>query len=228
MTSTPDRDLIVEAIDVSRVFGAEEPVTALDAVSVRVMPGEFIAVQGPSGCGKSTLLHLLGALDTPTTGVVRFGGIDVGTLSDDERSGLRRRHIGMVLPIVDLVPSLSVWENVAVGLLLDGRPIELGRQRACELLDDVKLGHRAGAMGVRLSNGEAQRVALARALHNDPALIVADEPTSFLDSVRSDDVVGLLRRLADSGRTIVMATHDERAAAYADRSVRLVDGRVIV
>lgn len=225
MPLNPDPTPTVEAIGVTRVFGTDETVTALYDVSMSVQPGEFVSIEGPSGCGKSTLLHLLGALDTPTSGAVRFAGFDLSELNDDERARLRRHSIGMVLPIVELVPTMKAWENVAIASLLGGRTVSEGRSKAEELLDSVKLGHRTNTLAARLSTGEAQRVALARALYNDPQLLIADEPTSFLDSVRSDEVVSLLRSLADDGRTIVMATHDTRAAAYADRSIRLLDGQ---
>ena len=218
---------IVETVGVTRVFGTDGNVTALDDVSLSVAHGEFVAIQGPSGCGKSTLLHLLGGLDTPTAGTVRFGDVDLATLTDNERTRLRLDAIGIVLPIVELVPTLTTWENVAISLLLDGRPMAEGQDRATELLEAVKLPDRVLTVASRLSTGEAQRVAVARALFNDPQLLLADEPTSFLDSVRSDEIVGLLRTLANSGRTIVMATHEARAAAFADRSIRLLDGRVV-
>lgn len=218
---------IVETVGVTRVFGTDGNVTALDDVSLSIAHGEFVAIQGPSGCGKSTLLHLLGGLDTPTAGTVRFGDVDLATLTDNERTRLRLDAIGIVLPIVELVPTLTAWENVAISLLLDGRPMAEGQDRATELLEAVKLPDRVLTVASRLSTGEAQRVAVARALFNDPQLLLADEPTSFLDSVRSDEIVGLLRTLANSGRTIVMATHDARAAAFADRSIRLLDGLVV-
>ncbi|WP_419552918.1 ABC transporter ATP-binding protein [Candidatus Poriferisodalis sp.] len=218
---------IVETVGVTRVFGTDGVVTALDDVSISVSGGEFVAIQGPSGCGKSTLLHLLGGLDMPTAGTVRFGGVDLAALTDNERTRLRRRSIGIVLPIVELVPTLTTWENVAISLLLDGRAMAEGRARATELLDAVRLSDRTHTVASRLSTGEAQRVAVARALYNEPELLLADEPTSFLDSVRSDEIVGLLRTLANDGRTIVMATHDARAAAFADRSIRLLDGHVV-
>ena len=217
---------VVEAVGLTRVFGADTLVTALDDVSFSVDRGEFVAVQGPSGCGKSTLLHLLGGLDTPTSGTVRVGGTDLSSLADVDLSGFRREVIGLVLPVVELVPTMATWENVAIASLLDGGAIAAGRPRAEQLLDRVKLRHRSETTAARLSTGEAQRVALARALYNEPRVVIADEPTSFLDSVRSDEVVGLLRELADEGGTIVMATHDARAAAYADRSIRLLDGRL--
>ncbi len=224
---------MVGAVDLTRIFDADPGeasagvVRAVDGVSVEIRAGEFVAVQGPSGCGKSTLLHLFGGLDLPTSGIVHFDGIDIATLDDDERSALRRKYMGIVSPVVDLIPTLTAWENVAVPLLLAGGRVGSGRERAHELLDQVGLASRAGHEAGRLSTGEAQRVTLARALFNDPTLILADEPTSYLDSVRSDEVVALLRRLADDGGTIVMATHDPRAAAYADRSIRLLDGRLV-
>ena len=218
---------VVETVGVTRVFGTDGTVTALDDVSVSIAAGEFVAVQGPSGCGKSTLLHLLGGLDAPTAGIVRFGDVDLATLTDNERTQLRRNRIGIVLPIVELVPTLTAWENVAIALLLDGRSMAEGQAWAEELLGVVQLADRSRTVASRLSTGEAQRVAIARALYNEPQLLLADEPTSFLDSVKSDETVGLLRNLADGGRTIVMATHDARAAAFADRSIRLLDGRVV-
>lgn len=218
---------VVEAVEVCRLFGADsEAVAALDGVSLAVHVGEFIALEGPSGAGKSTLLHLLGGVDLPTTGQVRFRGVDLGALDDDARSELRRDRVGIALPLIDLLGTLSVWENVATPLLLAGKRLSLGRKRAGDLLEQVGLGHRANAIAGRLSTGESQRVALARALFNKPDLLLADEPTSFLDSVRGDEILRLLRTLADEGQAIVMATHDARAAAYADRSVRLLDGRI--
>ena len=218
---------VVETVGVTRIFGTDGTVTALDDVSVSIAAGEFVAVQGPSGCGKSTLLHLLGGLDAPTAGIVRFGDVDLATLTDNERTQLRRNRIGIVLPIVELVPTLTAWENVAIALLLDGRSMAEGQAWAEELLGVVQLADRSRTVASRLSTGEAQRVAIARALYNEPQLLLADEPTSFLDSVKSDETVGLLRNLADGGRTIVMATHNARAAAFADRSIRLLDGRVV-
>jgi putative ABC transport system ATP-binding protein len=224
---------IVEVESVSRRFGSDgDTVRALSEVSMTVDEGCFIALEGPSGCGKSTLLHLLGGLDVPDEGSVRLGptkqfaSTTLSRLDDSTRSRFRLEHIGMVLPVVDLIGSLASWENVAMPLLLAGKKLSTGRARAESLLNDVGLAHRMNIAAGRLSTGEAQRVSLARALFNEPALLIADEPTSFLDSVRSDQIMQLLRRLADAGQTIVMATHDARAAAYADRSVRLLDGRI--
>jgi putative ABC transport system ATP-binding protein len=224
---------VIEAQSVSRRFGSGvDAVRALHSVSLSVTEGAFVALEGPSGCGKSTLLHMLGGLDVPDDGLVQLGPakkFDLTTLSeldDSSRSRFRLANIGMVLPVVDLIGSLSSWENVAMPLLLAGKKLSTGRGRAESLLGDVGMGHRINIAAGRLSTGEAQRVSLARALFNEPALLLCDEPTSFLDSVRGDEVMQLLRRLADGGQTIVMATHDARAAAYADRSVRLLDGQI--
>ncbi len=218
----------VEAVALHRTFGnGSDAVRALHDVSLRIAPGEFVAVEGPSGCGKSTLLHLLGGLDIPDSGTVTFGDIALSKMSDSNRSAFRRARVGMVLPIVELIPTLRLWENVASSLLLSGKRLSTGRERAQHLLDSVGLGHRADAFSGRLSTGEAQRTSLARALFNGPQLLIADEPTSYLDSVRGDEVLRLLRDLADQGQSIVMATHDPRAAAFADRSLRLLDGQVV-
>jgi putative ABC transport system ATP-binding protein len=225
---------LLEARQISRRFGRDEDsILALSNVSISIGAGEFVALEGPSGCGKSTLLHILGGLDVPDQGEVRIGAIGqtpatvLSGLSDSERSRFRLEHVGMVLPVVDLIGSLSSWENVALPLLLAGKRLNSGRARAESLLGDVGLAHRIGVAANRLSTGEAQRVSLARALFHSPPLLIADEPTSFLDSVRSDEVLGLLRTLADGGQTIVMATHDPRAAAYADRSIRILDGQIV-
>jgi putative ABC transport system ATP-binding protein len=219
---------VVEAAALHRTYGSGiDAVRALIDVSVVIEPGEFVAIEGPSGCGKSTLLHLLGGLDVPDEGHVSFGAVRLSALDDTGRSVFRRDRVGMVLPVIELIPTLRLWENVASSLLLSGTRLSTGRTRAQGLLDAVGLGHRAEAFSGRLSTGEAQRTSLARALFNEPQLLLADEPTSYLDSVRGDEVLRLLRDLADRGQSIVMATHDSRAAAFADRSVRLFDGRVV-
>lgn len=230
MTSGPDeRPALVEARHATRIFAADDTaVTAIDRISFSVAPGEFVAIEGASGSGKSTLLHLLGGLDLATTGSVRFEGRDYAAMDDDVRSTLRRTGIGLMLPVVDLIASLTVWENVAVARLLAGQRLGGGRQRARELLDQIGLSARSDVPAGRLSAGEAQRVALARALFSRPRLLLLDEPTSSLDSVRADEMLGLLRQVAGDGPAIVMVTHNARAAAFADRSVRLCDGRVVV
>jgi putative ABC transport system ATP-binding protein len=228
VTRGPDGCPIVEARSLGRRFAdGAEGIDALVDVSFTVDRGSFVAVEGPSGSGKSTLLHLLAGLDTPTSGEVFVAGSSIGSLSDDERSLLRRNTIGMVLARVELLANLSVWENVALPALLAGARLANVKGRAVELLERVGLGSRADHAVPRLSAGEGQRVAVARALFSEPKLLLADEPTASLDSVRSDDLLALLRSLADDGQTIVMATHDARAASYTHTSLWLFDGRVV-
>lgn len=218
---------VVEAVAVTRAFRrGDTEVHALQGVDLAVAAGEFVAVTGPSGSGKSTLLHLIAGLDAPTTGVVRFEGVDLASLSDDARTLLRRRRVGFVLQFANLLPTLSVLENVSLPLLMDGARSAAVRDRAAELLDQVGLTHRADHRPDELSGGETQRATLARALLTRPALVVADEPTGALDSASGAAVLDLLRRAVDTdGQTVVLVTHEARAAAYADRVVALADGR---
>ncbi len=203
-------------------------VRALDGVSLAVAAGEFVSVLGPSGSGKSTLLHLMGALDTPTAGCVRVGGVDIGALSDDELTDLRRRQLGFVFQFFNLLPTMSAWENVAVPLLLDGHRLPSLKRRAVPLLEALGLGHRVEHRPAELSGGELQRVAIARALVADPILLLADEPTGNLDTDTGASVLELLRAgCAERSTAVVMVTHDQHAASIADRSVRLVDGRLV-
>jgi putative ABC transport system ATP-binding protein len=205
-----------------------QTVRALDDVSLTVASGEFLSVLGPSGSGKSTLLHLMGALDTPTRGVVSIGGVDVATLSDDGLTDLRRHRLGFVFQFFNLLPTLSAWENVAVPLLLDGQRLGSLRSRAVPLLESLGLGHRVDHRPAELSGGELQRVAIARALVGDPLVVLADEPTGNLDSETGAGVLDVLRRsCAERGAAVVMVTHDRGAAELGDRSVQLVDGRFV-
>jgi putative ABC transport system ATP-binding protein len=196
---------------------------ALRGVSLSVAPGEFLAITGPSGSGKSTLLHVLGGLDRPDSGQVVLEGRELSALSDEDLALVRRRRIGFVLQFFNLMPTLSAEENAAFPLMLDGVPDALERARV--RLESVGLGERAAHRPSQLSGGEQQRVALARALVTEPAIVLADEPTGNLDSLTGEDILKLLRATADAGQTIIMVTHDPRAAAFADRIVRLVDGK---
>lgn len=191
---------------------------------MRVEAGEFVSIMGPSGSGKSTLMHLLGGLDTPTTGQALFHGRDLRTLSDHDRSLLRRSRIGFVFQFFNLLPTLTAVENVALPLLLAGQ-----RKTATELataaLERVDLADRADHFPEELSGGEMQRVAIARALVTEPEAVLCDEPTGNLDSANSKEILNLLRRLPEAGqRSVVMVTHDPQAAAYADRLVVIRDG----
>ena len=222
------RPAIIRADGVGRDFrDLAETVVALRNVSFAVERGEFVALEGPSGSGKSTLLHLIAGLDVPSQGTLVVAGHDMHSLNDDQRATLRRSTIGVVLPIVQLNPTLSLWENVALPALLNGGRLRAGRERAEQTLKRVGLSASPDRPAGRLSSGEAQRTCVARALFAEPALLLADEPTSTLDSVRSDELLALLRSLADAGQTILLATHNPRAAAYTDRSLRLLDGRLV-
>ena len=200
----------------------DDEIRALRGVDLEVAAGEFVAITGASGSGKSTLLHILGALDRPDSGDVTMEGQRLGGMSDEDLALLRRRRLGFVLQFFNLLPTLNARENAAFPLLLDGAPDAL--KKADESLSIVGLAHRLDHRPSQLSGGEQQRVALARALVTRPAVVMADEPTGNLDSVTGEEILSLLRRTADDGQTIVMVTHDERSAAFADRVVRLRDG----
>jgi putative ABC transport system ATP-binding protein len=215
-----------ELRDVTKVYQqGRRVVQAVRGVSLRVAAGEFVSIMGPSGSGKSTLLHLLGALDTPTTGRVLFHGRDLQTLSDRERSLLRRNRVGFVFQFFNLLPTLTAVENVALPLLLAGQPRRQACDRGLALLDDVGLFDRAQHFPEELSGGEMQRVAVARALVTDPEAVLCDEPTGNLDSANSKEILALLRSIPKAGRrAVVMVTHDPCAAAYGDRLVYIRDG----
>lgn len=203
-----------------------QSVRALDGIDLRIETGEFTSIIGPSGSGKSTLLHLLGALDTPDTGSIRFQGNEIGALDDERQSEFRRHRIGFVFQFFNLLPTMSAWENVAIPKLLDGTGLRKAKPRALELLDRVGLRDRAEHRPAELSGGQMQRVAVARALIMDPPLILADEPTGNLDSKTGTAILELLGELAGSGNSVVMVTHDMGAVAYCDRVVTLRDGRI--
>ncbi len=199
---------------------------ALRGVSFAVQPGEFVAVTGPSGSGKSTLLHLLGCLDQPSSGDVRIDGTSTRDLDDVQLSAVRNRSIGFVFQSFHLIPRLSVAENVAVPLLYRGISRREELVRAGRAAESVGLGHRLGHLPSELSGGERQRTAIARALVNDPALLLADEPTGNLDSATGREVMDILRGLNREGRTLVVVTHNPDVATYAGRAISIEDGRV--
>jgi putative ABC transport system ATP-binding protein len=219
---------IVEARHVSRAFPmAGTIVTALSDVSLRIATGEYVAVVGPSGCGKSTLLHVLGCVDVPTSGDVLFHSRDVGSLSDSDRSRLRRREIGFVFQRFFLLPMLTAWENIELPQAEAGTGRVERRQRTSELLEYVGLTQRANHRPSELSGGEMQRVAIARALANQPRLLLADEPTGELDQRTGAQVIALLDRLHEHGTAVVVVTHDPSVAARAHRLLTMRDGQIV-
>jgi putative ABC transport system ATP-binding protein len=213
--------------DLTKAYRTTEVETrALDAVSLEVGAGEFVAIMGPSGCGKSTLLNILGFLDAPTSGSYRLLGEESAALSPAALTRLRRTHVGFVFQSFNLVDELTVEENVEIGLLY--RDDRAGsKRRIAEALDRVGIAHRALHRPQQLSGGQQQRVAIARALVARPKLILADEPTGNLDTANGDQVMALLTETAAAGTTIVMVTHSALHAAAAQRTVRLLDGRVV-
>ncbi len=204
-----------------------EYVTALDNASVAIDKGDFVSVVGPSGCGKSTLLLMLGGMLSPTSGRVLFGGESIYDLNADDRAGLRTNNVGFVFQTFNLVGYLTALENVQIPMYLAGVDDAIQEERAASLLDRVGLGDRIHHKPCELSVGQQQRVALARMLANDPALILADEPTGNLDPDTSRQVIGYFEEFNQEGKTIVMVTHDPRAAARAKRTLRIKAGKIV-
>jgi putative ABC transport system ATP-binding protein len=203
-----------------------EAVHALRGVSLRIEPGEYVAVVGPSGSGKSTLLQLIGGIDAPSGGSIELMGTRLETLDDRELTRLRLTRLGFIFQRFHLLPVLTARENVELPMAEAGVPRAERRARARELLDYVGLGHRTDHRATQLSGGEMQRVAIARALANRPALLLADEPTGELDAATGHEILELFRRLNADGTTLVVVTHDERLAAEASRVVHMLDGRI--
>jgi len=203
-------------------------VSALDGVDFSVERGEFVAIMGPSGSGKSTLLHLLGGLDTPSSGEIILAGQPLSGMSDDQITRFRRQKIGFIFQFYNLLPTLSASENVALPLLIEGVPATQYQQKVRDLLRLVDLEPRSGHLPDQLSGGQQQRVAIARAFANEPEIVLADEPTGNLDSRSGTAILELLRLTCrELGATIIMVTHDPRAASYADRVVFLKDGQIV-
>jgi putative ABC transport system ATP-binding protein len=220
-------NVILQTDCVSRVFQMPAgPVAAVRDVTLTIHAGDYLAVRGPSGCGKSTLLHMLGVVDAPSAGTLRFDGQDVAGLSDAARSRLRLRHIGFVFQRFFLLPMLTAWENVELPQSEAGVPKAERRARTEALLAYVGLAARADHRPSQLSGGEMQRVAIARALANRPRLLLADEPTGGLDRSTGDQIADLLDRVNADGTALVIVTHDPTLAARASRILTMADGRV--
>jgi putative ABC transport system ATP-binding protein len=220
---------IVELTHVEKAYGKDQGrVVALHKLSLHVQPGEFTCVWGASGSGKSTLLNLVGLLDRADLGTVRIDGTDCATLGETQAAQFRNATIGFVFQGFNLVPVLSALENVMMPLQIAGVPAAEGKARALRMLADVGLEQQSHKRPDEMSGGQRQRVAIARALVNEPKLVLADEPTANLDSVTSDSVIGLMRKLNDEkGVTFVFSTHDARLLGYASRRLELSDGRIV-
>ena len=219
---------MIKTENLQKYFRTEEVETrALRGVDIEVREGEFVAIMGPSGCGKSTLLNLLGLLDTPTSGTYCLHGTDVTTLSEDDRTRLRRGVIGFVFQSFNLIDELNVRENIELPLLYMGVPAAERAPRIKEAMERMGIDHRAFHYPNQLSGGQQQRVAIARAVVTRPRLILADEPTGNLDSTNGREVMALLRQLNEGGTTVVMVTHSMRDASYATRTINLFDGEVV-
>ena len=230
MSSAPDAigsQTIVQATDVSRRYGeGEAAVDALVDVTVGFPASRFAAIMGPSGSGKSTLMHILAGLDSPTSGTVEIGGVELTGLDDKRLTKLRRDRVGFIFQTFNLLPVLNAEENIVLPLSIAGR--EVDREWLDRLVEAVGIADRLSHRPAELSGGQQQRVAIARALVSRPAVVFADEPTGNLDSKASDDVLRLLRGAVDEfGQTVVMVTHDAHAASFADRLLALADGRIV-
>ena len=214
--------------NIKKVFRTEEIDTwALREVSLEVKEGEFVAIMGPSGCGKTTLLNIMGLLDTPTEGTYMLNGKDVSQLSERERTNIRKGTIGFVFQSFNLIDDLDVYENVELPLLYMGVPAKERKKRVAEMLDRMAMSHRRKHFPCQLSGGQQQRVAVARAVVSNPKIILADKPTGNLDSKNSKEVMDLLLQLHEQGTTIVMVTHSQHNASYADRIINLFDGQIV-
>lgn len=218
---------ILQTTDLVKTYGdGDTAVHALRGVNLAVGKGEFVAIVGTSGSGKSTLLHMLGGLDHPTSGSVTVDGKELGTMGDEELTIFRRRKIGFVFQSFNLVPVLSVYENIVLPIELDGGKVD--KDYVDEIIRTLGMEEKVNAYPNQLSGGQQQRVAIARALAAAPAIILADEPTGNLDSKTSQDVLGLLKVIGDRfGQTIVMITHNEEIAQLADRIIRIEDGQMV-
>lgn len=216
---------MIELKDLTKIYRTDTiETTALNNINLMVPEGSFIAIKGPSGCGKTTLLNILGLMDRPNKGQVILMGKNTASISDRELSRLRRQSIGFLFQKFNLIASLTVFENVELPLLYQKLPAATRKSKVDAMLMQLGLEARAGHFPHQLSGGQQQRVGLARCVINDPRLILADEPTGNLDSKNGDEVMRLLSELHHEGRTIVMVTHDDRYAAYAERVIEMSDG----
>ena len=219
---------MIKTENLQKIFRTEEVETwALTEVNIEINEGEFVAIMGPSGCGKTTLLNILGLLDNPTSGQYLLNGTDVSKFTENERTDLRKGIIGFVFQSFNLIEELNVYENIELPLLYMRIPPAERKQRVKEAMNRMAISHREKHFPQQLSGGQQQRVAIARAVVANPKLILADEPTGNLDSKNGAEVMNLLTELNKEGTTIVMVTHSQHDAGFADRIIKLFDGRVV-
>ncbi|GAP42312.1 ABC-type lipoprotein export system, ATPase component [Lentimicrobium saccharophilum] len=219
---------MLKTVNLSKIFRTDEvETTALNKVSFEIKKGEFVAIMGPSGCGKSTLLNILGLLDNPTEGEYYFLGNEVSGFTEKQRANTRKQNIGFVFQNFNLIDELNVYENVELPLIYLGLSSSERKRRVESALEQMQIMHRRKHFPLQLSGGQQQRVAVARAVVANPHLILADEPTGNLDSAHGEEVMNLLASLNQNGTTIIMVTHSQRDAEYAQRIIRLFDGQVI-
>jgi putative ABC transport system ATP-binding protein len=219
---------IIEISNLSKIYKTEEMETvALDKISFSIEKGEFVAIMGPSGSGKSTLMHILGALDTPTSGKYILDGENVENLSEDELADIRNKKIGFVFQAFNLLPRISVLQNVIMPMSYAGYPLEKKTEIAAKYLKMVGLGNRMYHTSNQISGGQQQRVAIARALTMSPALILADEPTGNIASVQAEEIMAIFQKLNNDGHTIVMITHEPDIGDHAKRIIQVKDGRLL-
>ena len=217
---------ILKVLNLTKIYGkGENEVRALDGVSFSVNKGEFVAIIGPSGSGKSTLLHILGGVDRPTRGSVFMDGKDVYSQNEEQLAIFRRRQVGLIYQFYNLIPVLNVTENITLPTLMDGQKVN--NERLNELISILKLNGREKHLPNQLSGGQQQRVSIGRALMNDPAVVLADEPTGNLDSKNSQEILELLKYSNEKyGQTLIIITHDENIALQADRIIAIEDGKI--
>jgi len=219
---------LIHLQSVNKVFYTEEVEThALSGVHLEINKGEYLSIAGPSGCGKSTLLSILGLLDSPSEGQYTLNGQAVADLSMSQRARIRNKEVGFIFQAFNLIGDLTVYENVELPLTYRGTPSAERKTRVQQALERVGMSHRMKHYPAQLSGGQQQRVAVARAVVGDPSILLADEPTGNLDSTNGEAVMDLMRELHAGGATICMVTHDPRYASYADRTIRLFDGRIV-
>jgi putative ABC transport system ATP-binding protein len=219
---------MIKTVNLTKIFRTDEvETTALNKVSFEIKKGEFVAIMGPSGCGKSTLLNILGLLDNPSEGEYFFLGNEVSKFSEKQRANSRKQNIGFVFQNFNLIDELNVYENVELPLIYLGMSATERKKRVESALEQMQITHRRKHFPLQLSGGQQQRVAVARAVVANPHLILADEPTGNLDSAHGEEVMNLLASLNQGGTTIIMVTHSQRDAEYAQRIIRLFDGQII-